>query len=89
MLFYHRQVGMFCQTTFVTMANVGFSPLMCYAHPDGEESVLQFSGIFCWTSGALKGTPQGTPGGATVQKSSAFAFIERHKVNSIREWTVY
>ncbi|CAK9091670.1 Ephrin_rec_like domain-containing protein [Durusdinium trenchii] len=43
-------VGMFCQTTFVTMANVGFSPLMCYAHPDGEESVLQFSGIFCWTS---------------------------------------
>ncbi|CAK9058676.1 unnamed protein product, partial [Durusdinium trenchii] len=42
-------MGTFCQTTFPTMANVGLSPLMCYAHPSGEESVLKYSNIFCWT----------------------------------------
>eukprot|EP00434_Breviolum_minutum_P026875 symbB.v1.2.023756.t1/scaffold2149.1/size87894/1 len=42
-------VGKFYQVTFPTMTHIAFTPLMCYSHPMGAQSLLKHTGILCWT----------------------------------------
>lgn len=44
-------IGKFCHCTFPTMVNISLIPFMCYAHPDGEESLVKFTDTFCWEGG--------------------------------------
>ena len=44
-------IGKFCHCTFPTMVNISLIPFMCYAHPDGEESLVKFTETFCWEGG--------------------------------------
>ena len=40
-------LGLGLQLSFATIATVALKPFMCYAHPNGRQSVLSYPGIFC------------------------------------------
>lgn len=41
--------GHFLQVGFCTMSALALQPFMCYAHPNGQRSLLKHTGIFCDT----------------------------------------
>ena len=43
-------VGKIYQGLFVTMANLGLSPFMCYNHPNGQQSLLKYPNLLCQSS---------------------------------------
>ena len=43
-----RQLG------FVTMVAVAVTPMMCYSHPNGRSSILDYPSTFCGESAQLK-----------------------------------
>jgi len=43
-------VGQFLQVGFTTMTSLSLTPFMCYKHPNGQESILKYSSVFCGTS---------------------------------------
>ncbi|CAK9094254.1 Ephrin_rec_like domain-containing protein, partial [Durusdinium trenchii] len=40
-------IGQFFQVGFTTMASLGAAPFACFKHPSGQESILNYPGIFC------------------------------------------
>ncbi len=40
-------LGLGLQISFATIATVALKPFMCYAHPNGQQSVLSYPSIFC------------------------------------------
>lgn len=40
-------IGHFLQEGFGTMSALALKPLMCYEHPNGEQSLLKHAGVFC------------------------------------------
>jgi len=40
-------LGLGLQLSFATIATVALKPFMCYAHPNGRQSVLSYPSIFC------------------------------------------
>ncbi|CAK9106006.1 unnamed protein product [Durusdinium trenchii] len=42
-------VGHFIQVGFSTMSALALDPLMCYTHPNGQQSLLQHPGVLCGT----------------------------------------
>ena len=40
-------MGHFLQTGSTTMASFGLLPFMCYDHPNGQQSILKYSGTLC------------------------------------------
>lgn len=55
-------IGSFLQASFTTVGSVALVPFMCYKHPIGKHSLLQYTDVFCgstqhalmqWTSAVL------------------------------------
>ena len=40
-------MGAFYQIGFATLSAQTFQPLMCYSHPNGSQSLLEFPSTFC------------------------------------------
>eukprot|EP00435_Cladocopium_sp_Y103_P072515 s36_g40.t1 len=49
--FTFNTMGLCLQLGFGTMAAVALKPMMCYKHPNGRHSVLNYPGIFCGDGG--------------------------------------
>lgn len=43
-------MGAFLQVGFSTMSSTSMAPMMCYIHPNGQRSVLKYSGVMCGSS---------------------------------------
>ncbi|CAK9060016.1 unnamed protein product [Durusdinium trenchii] len=48
--FFLTTVGQTCRGSFPALCNVALLPLMCYQHPNGWKSNLQYPGILCGSS---------------------------------------
>ncbi|CAJ1377702.1 unnamed protein product, partial [Effrenium voratum] len=40
-------MGQFMQVGFSTMSTIALAPLMCYTHPNGQQSILKYPNVIC------------------------------------------
>lgn len=47
-------MGMMLQLGFATMVSVAVKPMMCYSHPNGLSSVVEYPDTFCGESAHVR-----------------------------------